>query len=1570
MTGGSRPVPGCPQVSHGFVGGRPYAGRVLKRSPLATVVAHLAVVAAVVLGVAGPTAALVPGAAGTTVVSEPTAQVPGEASTAVPGTDDYGAPLVVVGVGGLRWPDVSRSRTPVLWRMVGSGSVGSLNVRTAAAVTCPVDAWLTLSAGRRVASAATDAKCTLPPEVLATGDQVPDAAVVAGWSSFVPQPDPADLATTTDPAAGSPGTLGDLITTAGECGTAVGPGAGVALARSDGAVGRYLPSLDGLDDAEATAALTACPVTVIDAGVLPLGQVRHAALETVNEMLRRLVRILPEGTRVVVAGTAGDPVAQQGLQVAVDWTSGDTEQRWLSSQGTRRTGFVQLVDVTATLADAAGALAGTGPEAAPEQRPTVLDGHPLERGEERRTSVARTVENRQYVNVLSQSIPALLPALIGSLVLLLAAAVAGALWTRRPGGHEAGPAARRLFLATCLLVASAPVATCLATLSRWWVWPAPTFVLTASVSLGAVAVAGVTWWLSRLLPASPWRLATASAAVTWLILTVDGLTGTTLQQGSLLGPSPALGARFYGFTNMTFAVYATAGLVLAGGLAALFRRRRLAVAVVAAIGVVSVLVDGGPAFGADLGGILALVPAFAVLGLRVGRVRVTVRSVIAVVGATVAVVAVIAVADWLAPGSSSHLGTFVQRALEGDALGVIAGKAAGAWATVANPLGALATLVAAAAAWAALDPARFRLPRIEQAYRERPLLRDVVVALVVVAGVGSGVNDSGVVVAAVVLLLAVSLLSLHVAVPVAQVAEAATAAGAGVPAGDGPARPAPRPGNLPGTVAALGGGLLVALLLASSILPAASGTGVAGEESRAVGADAEPVAAAGAPLVVIGTAGLRWDDVRPSTLTGTSAAPTLAGLLTDGADAAGVTMPTGPAARCPEGGWLTLSAGRLAEVTDERLGDDAWSCPDLTVTPAAATAPASVDGWDDLVALQRGSGFAARLGTLGTALTSSGGCATAVGPGAAVAVATADGTVGRYFDLDSAVAPGSGAFDCPVTVVDAGSAVGAAVGTPGAAAASVREGAVAAVDEAVRRVLEVVPDRTTILLVDLANVPGQPLDLGVALVRPPSTEEGQPRYLTSTATRTEGVVRVQDVPATVLAAADAELPADVDDTPLVHGAVRPADVMTTADELADLTARDHVRRQAYAWLVDAPFYAGLALAAACLLAARRARRRGTAPSGRARRVGEISALALAALSAGGFLSSLTDWWRFPAAGWALLGTIALLTACVAGLGALAPRSPVWAGPGLVAGVTFGVLTLDALIGTPLNRAAPLGSAPTYGARFYGFGNPTFSVYAVGAVVLAAAVAQWLVLRGRRGLAAAAVAGIAVVALAVDVWPTLGADLGGGLVLVPAFVVVGLAASGLRLTVVRFLAVALAGVGLVAAVGVLDWLRPPELRSHLGRFVGQVVDGEAWATLARKAGYAARSVLGGVPVWITVLILVLVAVALFAPPAVRSRVTPAWFARAEASWPLLRPAVLALWVLTALGSVVNDFGVRIAMIALVPAVPLLTLTALRAVAAGTDRSGRTPPDSAGAEGDVVHRDERPASGSDALSGSRG
>ena len=1498
--------------------------------------------------------------------SRPPAEASGaEASGAEGSAAGVADPVVLVGVTGLRWTDVSRVATPTLWSAVAGGSVASLNVRTAAPVTCPLDAWLTVSAGRRVASATSvpplddaatsretagdasePASCAAMPSMPRT--QAPAAADIRGWAGLLPIAD-GDVPTTNP---GIPGTLGSALADAGLCSTAVGPGAAVALADTSGHVARYATDLDGLPDG----GLAACPVSVVDAGVLPeSGTERREALVAFDRMLRDVVQALPDGARLLVAGVADTPLTEPGLQVVVDRTLGSFDPRWLTSEGTRRSGFVQLVDVTATLAEPA--LAEGGPSE--ERTLQHVDGFPLEHGEQRRMNVARTVENRQYASVLSETIPVLMPRLVGVQVLLLVAAAGAALWARRRGAaarppvRRPGPVGLRLLTAACLVVAATPVAASLATLSRWWVWPSPTFVLTASLTSAAVVVALAAWFLARgfaRLTASastaPWLLATSVAAITWAVLTVDGLTGTTLQQGSLLGPSPILGARFYGFTNMTFAVYAVAGLVLAGGLAALALatgRRKLAVGVVAAVGVVTVVIDGSPAFGADLGGIIALVPAFWVIALRVAEVRITLRRALLLTAVTVVAVAGTAVADWLVPGPSSHLGGFVQRVLDGEAFGVLGAKAAGAWATVANPLGALGAVVLIGALVVAIRPDRGRLPELADAYRSWPVLRPTVLALVVVGVIGSLVNDSGTAIALVVIWMAVATLLAGAAgaLTVTVTSHVASRAESGVEAESG-LEPDARPGirRMPTTLVTVGGGLLVALLVVTGMLPVGNGQTVAGAQASAAGD--VPAAAAATPgrnVVLVGTVGMRWEDAEPES----AVAPTLAGLLADGADAGGITLPTGAASRCVEGGWLALSAGRLAEVTESRDAEGRWVCPELGVaSPSPADGTARVAGWDDLAALQRTSGYQARLGVLGDAFAAGGGttCTTAVGPGAAVALADSSGEVDRYRDLETALRSGSDAWDCPVSVVDAGSAAPPAddpVLTDDTVPAAERKRraeqlhheAARQVDAVVGQVLDAVPAETTVLVADVANVPGTPRALGVTLVRPSPDVEGSPRYLSSTATRTEGVVRLQDIPATLLHAARVEVPSAVEDTPLLRSAVRPADPTASADELADLTSRDQVRRQAYTLMVDGPFYAGLTLAGVCWLVSRRARRRRVAVPRAAVRWAEGAALALAAVPAASFLGGLSGWWRFPAQLAVLVGVTVLITAVVAALAALVPRRPVWLAPGVIAGATFLVLTWDALVGTPLNRASPLGSAPTFGARFYGFGNPTFSVYAVAGVVLAAALAQALMRRGRRGAAAAAVATVAVVAMVVDVWPTLGADLGGGLVLVPAFVVLGLAATGGRLTLRRFVAVAAVGVGAVAAVGVLDWLRPAAQRSHLGRFVGQVVDGEAWSTIARKAGYAASSVLGGVPVWITVALLALAALPLLGTARARERWTPQWFARAEHAWPLLRPTVLAIWVLAVLGSLVNDFGVRIAMIALIPAVPILTLAALRA-----------------------------------------
>lgn len=1452
-----------------------YPGRVNPRSTRTlTVPAVLVMLVAALLGLIGPTtASAAPRSVPAAVATSATGAGNGDAGPTQAEEPAPAAPVVVVGVAGLRWTDVSRSTTPTLWHMIGGGSVASINVRTAAPATCPLDAWLTLSAGSRTVSAGSAERadrpdpegqdgeereargatsCTPVPEPVTgsaqgSGDAEPAPATVEAWAQL-PEKDEDEeegAEAAEREKAPAPGLLGEMLDEADACSTAVGPGAAVMLARADGTVGRYVPSLDALtsDGAEGSAsafgargqawddALTECPVTVVDAGSLPEGPERAQALESLDGTLRSLTRSLPAGTRVLVAGVADTPLTQQGLQVVVDWVVDVPRVRWLTSDASRSTGFVQLTDLTATAAEAAGAL--PDPEAEePGQDPALgepsIDGSPIEVGEPRRTTVARTVENRQYINVLADTIPAQVPAFVGVIVLFLLIAVLVLVLPRRAARprREPGPYRQRLALSAALLAVSAPAAASLSTLSRWWVWPAPEFGLALSLTVAAVAVALGIRGVSRLLPAAPWRNAVAAAGITWLVFTIDGVTGFTLLQASLLGPSLATADRFYGFSDVAFVIYAVAGLVLAGGLAAYAARRRtatsagyvlgdgararetqrptrpvwLGVAAVTAVALVTVAVDAAPYFGDRLRGLALLVP-FALVALLAARPDLVTRFL----GAR----------GWLPSGRHT-------------------------------------------------EPVR----------------------------------------------------------------------------------------RVPSAVLGLSGALLLSLLFAAAVLPV-PGAEAAGEESGSL-SSAEPVVPLGENVVVIGTQGLRWTDVQPSLDTGTAPAPTLYGMLTDGADAAGLTLPNGRAARCPDSGWLSLSAGRLAEVADERDADRHWICDEITVTPVAdhtadggagengadtasagaGTAggdrPAVVDQWDRLTALQRGSGYSAHPGTFGDALADE--CTTAVGPGAAVALAEGDGTVGRYFDLDAALATDSGAWDCPVTFVDAGSALldvaerAELEKQPDGAeqVEELRADLVAAVDLTVWRVLDAAPADATVLVIDVATTPEHALELGPALVRPSSNYDGLPRYLASTATRTEGVARLMDVPAAVLDAVGVDLPADIDPTPLLRAGERPASAWLTADELADMTARDHVRRDAYIWLVDVPFWLGLALAAACWWVPRRV---AFVPAG-LRRAAVVGATALTALPAGGFLVSLTGWWRFDLPVLAIVGATLLVTAAVTGLSLLAPRRPLWAAPAVVAGITFVALTVDALFGTPLNRAAPLGSAPTFGARFYGFGNPTFSVYAVAAIVLAAALAQLLVSRGRRVLATLAVSVVGVIAMAVDVWPTLGADLGGGLVLVPAFVVIATAASGLRLTLWRFTWVAAAGVGVVALVGVLDWLRPPASRSHLGRFVGQVVDGEAVSTVLRKALYALNSITGGPAVWATVVVLVLVGLALFGPATWRERLTPAWFTRAERSWEFLRPALVAMWVMAVLGSLVNDFGLRIAMIALIPAVPLLTMVALR------------------------------------------
>jgi hypothetical protein len=236
--------------------------------------------------------------------------------------------------------------------------------------------------------------------------------------------------------------------------------------------------------------------------------------------------------------------------------------------------------------------------------------------------------------------------------------------------------------------------------------------------------------------------AIAGAGLTVTVFTVDAALGGLVQPGSLLNSRPIFGLRWYGFGNVTFAAYASAGLLLAGYVAHRLLgagRRRAALIAVAVIGFGIVICEGWPSMGSDFGGVIALTPPllwllFALSGARMSWPKL----VLAGVGA-VAAITVISVLDWRrGPGARSHLGNFVQRVVDGDPWEIVMRKAVASVETIVSPLG-LVSLAIGIPIWVGIF--RWALPRITPAYST---IRPVAIAGLAVAILGTVLNDGGI----------------------------------------------------------------------------------------------------------------------------------------------------------------------------------------------------------------------------------------------------------------------------------------------------------------------------------------------------------------------------------------------------------------------------------------------------------------------------------------------------------------------------------------------------------------------------------------------------------------------------------------------------------------------------------------------------------------------------------------------------------------------------------------------------------------------------------------------------------
>ncbi|MDZ7733509.1 MAG: hypothetical protein U5R31_10780 [Acidimicrobiia bacterium] len=348
-------------------------------------------------------------------------------------------------------------------------------------------------------------------------------------------------------------------------------------------------------------------------------------------------------------------------------------------------------------------------------------------------------------------------------------------------------------------------ATFLAGLLPFHAWGTALFWL--FVVAVAVAIGGGSWLLGQRGLVDP-LLATLGATVG--LLTVDILAGGPLQLNTVFGYTPTVAGRFAGLGNPAFSMLAAASILLATLLAYRVGGRRGVWAGIAVL-VGAVVLDGMPFWGADVGGVLSLVPAAGVTAWFLLGYRVRLRTAVLLVGSAVAVVAVFGLLDLArAPERRTHLGrlfadigsngfeafeTVVLRKLDAN-LSVLTSSI---WTLM------LPVVIAFVAYLFWRAPSRLR--RIQEAI---PQERAAVAGLIAAMVLGFALNDSGIAVPGMMLGVTNAAL-VHLVIRVGAEtgwsggSAGATASSGSAPSGDGSAGPTDGDERAPGATGPMAG---------------------------------------------------------------------------------------------------------------------------------------------------------------------------------------------------------------------------------------------------------------------------------------------------------------------------------------------------------------------------------------------------------------------------------------------------------------------------------------------------------------------------------------------------------------------------------------------------------------------------------------------------------------------------------------------------------------------------------------------------------------------------------------------
>jgi len=560
--------------------------------------------------------------------------------------------LVVVSMPTLSWTDVSATRTPTLWALAKRGAVAAQPTR-GTDKSCSDESWLTFSAGTPVNLGRSGGSnrtgqllggCAKSPVPKAAPD---GSAVFPHWDSWRHQNHKGGKSSDL-------GRLGSVLATGGQCIAAAGDYAALGAANRQGVIAHYTPNANNVD-------LKVCPITFIG---LKGPDDRYVA---------RLVRRLPADATIVVSGMADDSRAKTLHTLII--TGPGVPHGLLTSLSTRQPGFLQTTDLSALALTRVGS------------PPTLREGRrPVVRPSSDPTApITKVTGLTQALNIEHPFVPVFFGLFLGGAGLAMAIGLAW-VWMarRRPDGLP--PVLRWWFAVVGAMCASMPVTTFLVGLVPWWRSPSSRVAL--SIAIIAVSAA-----LTAVALLGPWKRWVAGPmtflmAATISVIALDVVHGSRLQFISMMGLQPVHGGRYFGQGNVAFAVFSTTALLLAAVLAGRMidtGHRRLAASTVVLIGLAAVIVDGSPSWGADGGGPLAMIPAFAYLTLNAAGLALTWRRLAVIIGSTVTIVGSFAVLDYLRPPQyRTHLGEFVAQLVDTGQLNGLADIWTGNWAMLTS----------------------------------------------------------------------------------------------------------------------------------------------------------------------------------------------------------------------------------------------------------------------------------------------------------------------------------------------------------------------------------------------------------------------------------------------------------------------------------------------------------------------------------------------------------------------------------------------------------------------------------------------------------------------------------------------------------------------------------------------------------------------------------------------------------------------------------------------------------------------------------------------------------------------